>query len=72
MLTDTPEKNEIEKKFKAKAVKRNIFESKQKQKAKTTKPKKSKMSKENNYSSDEDETFCLVYTETFSSSKANE
>ncbi|KAE9521524.1 hypothetical protein AGLY_018080 [Aphis glycines] len=26
VLTDTPEKNEIEKKFKAKAVKRNIFE----------------------------------------------
>jgi len=72
VLTDTPEKKEIEKKFKAKAVKRKIFESKQKQKAKTTKPKKAKMSKENNYSSDEDETFCLVCMETFSSSKANE
>jgi len=34
VLTDTPEKNEIEKKFYARAAKRNIFESDQKQKAK--------------------------------------
>ncbi|XP_060843181.1 uncharacterized protein LOC132923302 [Rhopalosiphum padi] len=65
-------KNSAEKKFKAKAVKRNIFESKQKQKVKTTKRKKAKMTKENNYTSDEDETFCLVCMETFSSSKPNE
>lgn len=41
VLSDTPEKNEIEKKFKAKAVKRYIIELKQKQKAKTKKTKKS-------------------------------
>lgn len=73
MLTDIPEKNEIEKKFKARCAKRNIFELKENEKKKKTKkPKKTKMSKINSDSSDEEETFCLVCMENFSSSKANE
>lgn len=73
VLTDTPEKNEIEKKFNERAVKRNIFESKHIKKSKKTKKRnRAKVSNINSDSSDEEETFCLVCMETFSSSKANE
>jgi hypothetical protein len=71
VLTDTPEKNEIEKKFNARS-KKNIFELKQKRKTKNRKLKKAKRSKRNNDSSDDEETFCLVCMETFNSSKPNE
>lgn len=75
VLTDTPEKIELEAKYNARVVKRNIFESKSKVKKdvkklkKTIKPKKAKL---NHDSTDEEDSFCLVCMENYNLSKSNE
>lgn len=75
VLTDTPEKIELETKYNARVAKKNIFESKSKvtkdvkKLKKTIKPKKAKL---NHDSTDEEDSYCLVCMENYNSSKSNE